>query len=278
MVDAASEGPSDPIGVVLFDYAAKELRRALACLAWRGSRFHEGVHQARKSLRRCRATLALGAPELGAHAVPIDRRLRRVNRSLSTLRDVHALVETFDRLIRRHRSPATHRLLQRARRAALRLRARVAREELHADADFSGRRDRLDAIAIDLERLPWQSVHTGHVRKAIQRSVSLAAGAATRALERGSDDDWHRWRRRVRRLSQQHRALRDSAELRHEAESDIKALATALGEVQDYFLLKEHCGKDSPFSEFDRQALAALAARGLRRKRRHAASHPITVA
>jgi CHAD domain-containing protein len=273
MVVAASEHAprpdegADPIGAVLLGYAAKELHRALACLGWRGSRLHEGVHQARKSLRRTRATLALGSPGLGHDAPHLDKQLRRVNRSLSGLRDVHALVETLDRLIRKHRSPGLHRLLQRARRAALRHRAATARRELHADADFADRRESLKTLASELRRLPWVGVHTDNVRAALEQSVANAATAAGHALGRGTDEDWHRWRRRVRRLSQQHRALRDSAELRHASEADIKALATSLGEVQDYFLLKEHCGKDSPFSTFDRPALAALAAKGLRRGR-----------
>ena len=57
---AADPVPSNRFeGTALRDYGAAELDAALAHLGWRGGRLHEGVHQARKSLRRARAVLAL---------------------------------------------------------------------------------------------------------------------------------------------------------------------------------------------------------------------------
>ena len=44
--------------------------------------------------------LALGGAALGPGAALIDRELRKLNDGLSALRDAHALVETFDRLLR----------------------------------------------------------------------------------------------------------------------------------------------------------------------------------
>jgi CHAD domain-containing protein len=51
------------------------------------------VHQARKSIRRVRATLALGASSSAAPAAVFDKELQRINRSLSPMRDGQALVE-----------------------------------------------------------------------------------------------------------------------------------------------------------------------------------------
>jgi hypothetical protein len=70
-------------GTALRDYGAAELDSALAHLAWRGGRLHAGVHQARKSLRRARAVLALGMPALGPGAELLGREFGRVNRRLS---------------------------------------------------------------------------------------------------------------------------------------------------------------------------------------------------
>ena len=87
--------PSDSLKA----YALNQLQRAIACLSWRGSRAHAGVHQARKSMRRARACLALGESALGAGANMIDRELSKICGSLSSLRDAQARVESLDRLL-----------------------------------------------------------------------------------------------------------------------------------------------------------------------------------
>ncbi|MBT2748085.1 CHAD domain-containing protein, partial [Lysobacter sp. ISL-42] len=116
---AATAGDSErPPGLRLRGFASRELDQALDALGWRGNRIHSGVHLARKSLRRARATLALGGAALGPGAALIDRELRRLNLDLSGLRDAHALVETFDRLLRSHTEADIRPLLLRARRRA----------------------------------------------------------------------------------------------------------------------------------------------------------------
>jgi hypothetical protein len=182
------------------------------------------------------------------------------------MRDVQALVETLDRLIARHRSPGTHALLKKARRAASAHRARTTRRERLLDADFSEKRAALRRIALALPALPWTAIREQDVRMALQASVAGALVAGDEALDNGKDTDWHRWRRRMRRLSQQHRVLR-RRNGQSPAEIRDKALAVLLGEAQDYCLLSDHCGKHSPFSVFNRQALRALAEKGLQRKR-----------
>ncbi|MGH8172535.1 MAG: CHAD domain-containing protein, partial [Rhodanobacteraceae bacterium] len=122
---AAASTPFD--GTALRDYAAAELDRAMALLAWRGGRLHAGVHQARKSLRRARAVLALGMPALGPGAELLGREFGRLNRRLSKLRDAQALVEVLDSLIRKCSEPATASILRRVRRRAAQDRAEHAR-------------------------------------------------------------------------------------------------------------------------------------------------------
>jgi len=93
--------------------------------------------------------------------------------------------------------------------------------------------------------------------RAQDKSLDNANSAALRAVERDREQDWHRWRRRERRLSQQCRALKaiplDRDHERH------KNFAEKLGEAQDFSLLIAHCGPDSPFSRDDRRALRELA-------------------
>lgn len=259
---AAQTASPPPPGVLLRSYAAAELARATACLGWRGSRLHTGVHQARKSLRRTRATLALGGPALGPGAALVDRELRRVNTKLSKLRDAHALVDTLDHLLRkRGDDPGLAPVLRRVRRKAAGTRAARARTVLAADPQLRERRALLAVLQAALAALPWDALTVDGVREALHRSAACADEAAARAQASGRDLDWHRWRRRARRLSQQLRALDDSIAI--PAEPDyVKRVAVLLGEAQDYSLLREHCGRHAGFAAADRAVLRELSERG----------------
>lgn len=254
----------------LHAYAAAELAHAIACLGWHGGRLHAGVHQARKSLRRTRAALALGLPTLGPGARLIDRELRRTNRRLSKLRDAHALVHTLDVLLQKTEEAEDEQAalaLRRARRIAARIRARRARATLTDDPQLRDRRALLATLQAALPALPWREIHEADVRARFELSLLRVDEAGSRARATGRNEDWHRWRRRTRRFSQQHRALCDSAALPPEAEHRHKVLATLLGEAQDYALLREHCGKRSAFAEADRRVLRELSERGMRHLR-----------
>ena len=243
-----------PPGSPLRDYAAGELARAIACLGWRGGRLHEGVHQARKSLRRARATLALGASALAPAARLVDHELRKLNRGLSALRDAHALTGALASLAARSEDTNQAALLLRARNAAARERAVRARSERTGDPGMHARRVLLASLLGALRALPWEDIEVSEIQAALARSRARAEAAGLRALDRGKPDDWHRWRRRARRLSQQQRALGGhSADERRD-----KRLAVLLGETQDRSLVQEHCGRDSPFAAIDRVPLRAL--------------------
>jgi len=255
------------VGESLRTRATNALAQAIRLLGWRGARLHAGVHRARKALRLTRAALALGAPTLGSDAALIDRQLRRINRSLSRLRDAQALVETLDRLTEKHATAATGPLLGRARRAAMRHRSTQTRLALHDDAGFANRRAALAALAAKLQALSWQDLREKDALRSLQRSESRARAAAKRARRSLHDDDWHRWRRRARRVLQQQRALAELSVVQKADSDRDKTLTTLLGEAQDYALLLDHCADGSPFAEPDRKALRALAKTGVRRAR-----------
>jgi len=252
---------------VLRAYTCEELDRAIEHLGWRGARVHEGVHQARKSLRRTRATLALGLDVLGPGAELIDREVRRINRELSKMRDAQALVETLDRLIAKGKPPEALPVLRRARRRAALARVESARRELASDPGLARRRALLATLRAAVPALPWESLTETRVRDALAEGLVRIDVAGARARATGRDEDWHRWRRRVRRLSQQHRATASLIIDIHAARRRVKTVAELLGEGQDYALLHDHCGKRSIFSDPDRQILAALAEQGVQRTR-----------
>lgn len=265
------------MGVALQKYASDELRRAGDCLGWRGSRLHLGVHQARKSLRRVRATLALAATALGRGGRVVDRELRRLTRSLSELRDAQALVEAIERLSKQAQAPEQTALLRRARAAAIRRRALAGRTAARR-REFQNERALISMLLAALDALPWTTLRATDVLAAHAKSTSRGQAAARRACTTGSDEAWHRWRRRARRLTQQHRALDGLVDIAASERERSKALAVLLGEVQDGALLANHCGKRSPFPAELRQPLQRFAREALARQRRYAATAEATTA
>lgn len=273
---AGPQPPTSAPGPGLRTYATAELDSALAHLAWRGGRVHEGVHLARKALRRTRATLALGAAALGGQSERIDKRLRRLNRGLSLLRDAQALVETLDRLISSdYGDAAITSLLQSARSEAAARRIEVAQGILGADPALGERRAALGALRAALAALPWEALTAAQIETVHEHSQRRLHDARLRALKSDDDDDWHRWRRRARRVSQQRRALTAiGVDPDHLTDDDgfDKRTTERLGAAQDLTLLIEHCGRDSPFSKAHRAALHAFAKPELARLRRKIAA------
>jgi hypothetical protein len=251
-------------GPALRDHARAELEAAITALDRHGRHLHAGVHRARKALRRVRATLALGRAGLGPGARLVDRELRRINRELSVLRDAQALVETLDRLRKAHHDdPDSTALLHRARRAATARRTAVTRDSERDDPARARHRALLTALGGALSALPWPVLTSAMVDAAIAVSDTRAARAQARARAGGRDEDWHRWRRRSRRQSQQRRALKVAGLAVRgppvAASAFDKTLTKLLGDAQDLNLLLEHCGRRSPFSKSDRAALRRFA-------------------
>jgi hypothetical protein len=265
----AVAAPTDSPGPALCDYALAELTAAVQALAAHGGRIHAGVHLSRKAMRRTRATLRLGG-DLGPGARLIDRKLRRLNRGLSTLRDAHALVETLDRLVARQHHDDIRRCLQRARRTAAQRRASLVREP-EAAQRLADTRALLAMLRAALMGLPWNGISAAMLEEALTATTRDSADARDRACTRGRDEDWHRWRRRMRRLSQQHRACA-AAGVEVATTMFDKSLTEQLGVMQDLTLLLEHCGADSPFSKEDAATLHEFAKGSLSRQRRRVAS------
>jgi len=261
--------PSAP-GPALCDYTCAELELAHRLLG--DPDLHEGVHQARKAIRRARAVLAMGDGLLGPGAGLIDRELRTLNNGLSNLRDSHALVEVLDRLLKRERKEPVREVLLRAREAAVLARTRAADAATRSDPGLASRRAMLEVLRAAMVALDWSRPTPAGLRMAVADSDLRSHEARLRACQTGKDEDWHRWRRRARRASQQRRAL-DALGLPVPDDSARfdKRTTERLGQAQDLSLLLDHCRGDSPFSKEDRTALRERARPSLQRARRRIA-------
>ncbi|HEY5852043.1 MAG TPA: CHAD domain-containing protein [Lysobacter sp.] len=260
--------PMPSPGPDLRDYALAELDAALEALG--GEDIHEGVHRARKGLRRVRATLALGYGILGPGIELLDREIKHLNTGLSGLRDAHALTETLQRLRKRTRKGGIRELLDQVDAAAIVAREVVAEVELSMDPGLGQRRGLIEVLAAALPALDWVRLTPSAARMALADGDDRSEKARSVALDKARDNDWHRWRRRARRASQQRRALEAVGIPLPATTPDAfdKRTTERLGEAQDLTLLLDHCGKDSPFSKADRQALRAYAEPALARLRK----------
>lgn len=264
---AADTAPAT--GAILRAFALEQLQQAQKYLASKGEDRHTGVHEARKCLRRIRATLALGAKVFDkAKARSIDEELGRLCRGLSHLRDAQALIEALQRL--RDTGPAAARLiLPQAEVPALRRREQILQRALLRDPGFAARRHRLAGLQKRLGKLDWHALGQKDIARALKQGQRRVDKARRRA-KRHPDDAaaWHLYRRRLRRLRQQDTLL-SPFHIKPLAKMQSKdQLATALGESQDDVLLLHHCGKRSPFSPAHRAVLAQLARARIESRRR----------
>lgn len=254
------------LGAALRDYGVAELMLAEEQLGLRGSGVHDGIHQARKAIRRTRAMLALGGAAFGPGGKLIDRELRRMNRRLSPLRDAHALVQVLDRLSTKARNDETRVLLAHAHHVAVRRRTGMARGAAFRQA-LSEENSLLIVLRAALHGVPWASVSASRVMDAMASTLHKTDAMRGLALAHDRAEDWHRWRRRMRRLSQQHRAALAAGLVVTQTEFD-KHLTEQLGVLQDLSLLIAHCQGNSPFSSATRAALRGFAERSLARQRK----------
>jgi len=261
--------PVAPLGLRLREFALAELASAHDQLARDGVFRHDGVHQARKSIRRVRAALALGRKPLGAAARRLDAELAALCRGLSTLRDAQALIEGLERIAASASTPLQAAMPELLQCATVYRDDRLQRA-LAADPEMARRRARLQAMSRRLAELDWPAVGEGKVSAALSRSGKRVRKARKRIRrEPGNDEHWHVLRRRLRRLRQQDQLLsKVEPALRPSFTVDAQE-ATALGEAQDDALLLRHCGARSPFPPELRKLLRTEARARLKQVRAH---------
>lgn len=263
MTPASLPSAPDSVGRRLRALALAEIDGAVAQLERDGSGRHEGIHHARKHLRRARAALALGGKRLGRYREGIDDELGRCCRGLSSLRDSQAMLEGIDRLLPAAPAELSAQAGEVKRLALVRREASLAKA-LARDPGFERRRARLQALAGRAGRLDWDAVDDTSLAKALARSVRRVHRARRKAGKRPQDDDgWHTLRRRLRRLRQQDTLLAAVQPALRSGEVAPAEETTRLGEAQDDALLLRTCGRRSPFPPKMRGLLRAEAARRL---------------
>ncbi|MDF3981603.1 CHAD domain-containing protein [Luteibacter sp. PPL201] len=237
--------PSPPLAQALASLAERECRRAIRALADASDR-HKGVHEARKSFRRLKSLLALGAGRFGDALDPLWTELSSLATGLSALRDAHVAL-AMAKTVAGDTPSATWRAV--IGRLAARRDEKLERA-LRRDPAFAQRRQRLAELGVHIQALPWAALERDDIEKALAASERRVAKAETRAARHGTQANRHRWRRRARRLRMQLEFWRKAlnmvdAPAHHRAHEDKLAakrmsdLSDALGARQDLRALRK---------------------------------------
>lgn len=221
-------GIGEPIGSGIRRVALGEFDRAVAALS--GHDLTEGIHTARKALKRLRALLVLLGGRPGKKRTrTLDEGLRHLGRSLAEARDADVLLATLDSLAAEPDG------------ALVDLRAALLAERDAAFGRTIGNRAFRSGVlaALAEARLAWSDGELaetlagipddlGAVEAGLTRTHRRGRRRMARALSRGSEQDFHQWRKAVKALRYQLETLSTAWP---EVIGGLAATADELGEI-----------------------------------------------
>ena len=168
-----------------------------ACRILEGSEEpHKAVHEARKSLKKLRALLALVAPEFGHEAFCKEKQtFQKAARLLAPLRDADVQVHSLDTLIQQGGlEPGDFAKVRGALQSTADQLARKARRPAHHAAEIlQGARGRIRCWP--LGRLEWK-----HLVKEIRRTYRKGRTSLETHRQEQTPETFHAWRKRVKEL------------------------------------------------------------------------------
>ncbi len=225
--------------------ATEELEAAIAQLREEDeSRRDEGIHQARKSIKKLRGIVKLLSPCLGEDGGKDDAALRDTGRALSKLRDAAALIETVEALSERYFSdPAMEQLA--VVRSALRRRLEDTVRGEDCRTVSGGAVASLKLLKRRVHR--WQAPDSEFltIAQGFERTYRHGRKALKRAVAEPDVDNLHSLRKRVKEHWYHVRlldgALRVSPEPREKALGELQEL---LGDHHNLAVLRDVLSRD----------------------------------
>jgi CYTH domain-containing protein/CHAD domain-containing protein len=207
------------------------------------------VHEARKSLKKARALLRLARPVLGPDYSRANNNLRDLGRSLSELRDAHALVETAGQMEESLNNQEAHGAFEHVRRVLIR-----REEEIRRHFEARAEVQRIIGSLHDVTRWAGHSSLERAGANTITRSVKITIRRGRRAFEAafssGDPDDYHEWRKRAKDMRYQLGFLKELWPDVLEAYSkSAEQLEQALGEDHNLSVLRGMITRDSEYEQ-----------------------------
>ena len=243
--------PDESIAKGLRRLARRELAAASKRVRKADPADSAAIHEARKSVKKVRALLDVMEND-GAHGVSGgEKHLRRANRTLSGLRDATAMIETFDQIVREHRT-----LLPPAVSATVRHRLDSHKREVERDAKGGPWRDvRREVRRTEGRADRWRPSHAefGALAPGLHASHRRGRQAMQRALRKEKADDFHEWRKQIKTLRYGLQLIEDRGlGIQHDAEALDRA-QTLLGDDHNVEILCEYLSEMSSRSQHSKE-------------------------
>lgn len=242
--------------------ARKQLRGAVQTLGDGRQSLAERVHHMRTSAKKVRALAQLVRPRVGRPAARVERRLKKVARATSALRDDEMLLATFDALIPGLASEVGSTSLRRARvKLTARLRATIRAFE--ADHRLPKLAARLRRARRETKLWMLRGKDRGLPVLGLVRGYRSARRTMKQAQQEDSSSAFHRWRKAVKAHGYQLRLFALKLKLLQDTGQQSEALgrlSDLLGHEHDLTVLEQVVGTDRACfpNERDRARLLAL--------------------
>jgi CHAD domain-containing protein len=240
--------------------AKKELRAARTLLRRTTPPPDEAIHEARKSIKKVRAIVELVEAGDGRLSSGVGKRLRRVSRTLSRLRDADAMSEILTKL--RKKNPlliSEHSFARMRRQLASHKKAAkdaAARDGAWEKVDRELRKARRAAKGLSVAHRGFRALAPG-----IDLTHRRGRKAMTRARTRQRAEDFHEWRKQIKALWYELRLLEVCGK---SVRRDVRALHSAetwLGDDHNIVVLCAELSKDPSvcggMADLDRLRVAA---------------------
>jgi CHAD domain-containing protein len=190
------KGESVPEGVKRIVH--EETESAIAELSHAsGKKRDEGIHEARKSIKKIRGLLRLIRPELGRIYGAENTRLGDVGRKLSEIRDATAIIEVFDGLAAKHKDA-----LQRNAFISIRKGLEAGKHDMEQRAGISDAVRRASSALRSIRKRVdgWPLKGDGFQALAPGFEDRYRGGRRAMAVARKDDapENYHEWRKRVK--------------------------------------------------------------------------------
>ena len=236
--------PGESVSRGLRRLAKKELLSAHDELRKTNPPHDESIHEARKSIKKVRAVMELIAADQGRGLAGCQKRVRKVNRTLSGLRDADAMLAVLTKLRNRYRRLFDEHTFARLRRR-LSSHKKAAMKAAQDDGAWKTVDRELRKLRTKAKR--WQPTHRrfGALEEGIQVTYRRGRKAFARAREKQGAAEFHEWRKQIKALWYQLRLVErcspgigKDVRVLHQAE-------TLLGEDHNVVVLCEELSKDA---------------------------------
>jgi CHAD domain-containing protein len=236
--------PEESISRSLRRVAKKELASARNELRKADPPHDDAIHEARKSLKKVRAVMEIVAADHGRGLAGCQKRMRKVNRTLSSLRDADAMLailsklkQTYPRVFDEHTFARVRRQLASHKQVAMKA-ARDGGAWKTVDRELRKLRKRAAR---------WRPRHQGIGALAAGIRATYRRGRKALALARRQQraEEFHEWRKQVKALWYQLRLVEQCS---RDIGRDVRVLHQAeawLGDEHNVVVLCAELSKDA---------------------------------